>query len=173
MQKSAKKVYLPYVYLGRPLDKYLSDPKWIKATREERFELAIKIALAVHAFHSGQQSKTNTRYYHGDLALRNMTIDNQGQVHLIDVGYTSKLDINSSVSDEVDALLVGILRKVFTSKIYNSNKELKFLLLRTPEESDQLDDLPPPPSSAFEVALELECIKVNFDLPSEICKRRS
>jgi len=78
------KHYLPFVYLGSTVSKYLEENASLSTAK--RYELAIKTALALNRFHTGQDSKTQTKYGHGDLNLGNITIDEGGNVHLIDYG---------------------------------------------------------------------------------------
>lgn len=77
------KYYILSDYLGTTLLSYLKK-KQSTLTDDERYELAIKIALLIHNLHSGRHSKTGTKYIHGDIHTQNITIDEEGNLHLID-----------------------------------------------------------------------------------------
>ena len=92
ISKKGEKHYLPYFYLGTPLDKYLKNNKTV-LTDDQRYDLAIKITLACYKLHSGQSSKTGSKYSHGDVHLGNMLINEiTGEISLIDFGWTEPVD---------------------------------------------------------------------------------
>ncbi|WP_395167971.1 protein kinase domain-containing protein [Piscirickettsia salmonis] len=88
MFKSNSKCYQVYRFLGLPLDQYLRQNR---LTEEERLDLAIKVSQAVHHLHIGTQSRSHTCYAHLDLKPSNICIDHEGQVHLIDYGFSESL----------------------------------------------------------------------------------
>ncbi|ALA26009.1 kinase [Piscirickettsia salmonis] len=88
MFKSNSKCYQVYRFLGLPLDQYLRQNR---LTEEERLDLAIKVSQAVHHLHIGTQSRSHTCYAHLDLKPSNICIDHEGQVHLIDYGFSKSL----------------------------------------------------------------------------------
>lgn len=81
------KSYIPYKYLGQSLNTYLKEHK---LTRNEQFDLAIKVLLKVCELHSGHGSSNGKRYAHLDIKPENIAIDN-GQVSLIDFGFAENL----------------------------------------------------------------------------------
>ncbi|ALA24258.1 hypothetical protein AVI51_14585 [Piscirickettsia salmonis] len=86
--KDGSKCYQIYQFLGTPLDKHLSENT---LGEEQRFDLAIKIAQAVYHLHVGSYARSKTSYAHLDLKPANICVDDQGQVHLIDYGFSENL----------------------------------------------------------------------------------
>ncbi|ERL60891.1 protein kinase domain-containing protein [Piscirickettsia salmonis] len=81
--------YQIFQFLGTPLNKYLEKNT---LTKEQQYTLAIKIAYAVHHLHAGTYSKKGIRYAHLDLKPRNICIDKNSNVHLIDYGESEEID---------------------------------------------------------------------------------
>jgi len=93
------KHYLAMQYLGESLEDYLASRV---LSELECYDLAVKILSAVQLLHSGAQSREHKQYTHNDLALRNLTIDEQGNVHLIDFGlshHPMNDDLNIDLAD--------------------------------------------------------------------------
>jgi serine/threonine protein kinase len=92
--KGERKYYVPYLYVGTPLQTYLSDNK--KLDNDQFYDLFIKIFLAFDALHTGRNSKTNTQYTQGDPHFNNIMVNEKtGDVNLIDFGlarYRNKLN---------------------------------------------------------------------------------
>ncbi|MGJ3493400.1 protein kinase domain-containing protein [Piscirickettsia salmonis] len=86
--KYGSKYYQIYQFLGTPLDKHLSENA---LGEEQRFDLAIKIAQAVYHLHVGSYARSKALYAHLDLKPANICVDDQGQVHLIDYGFSESL----------------------------------------------------------------------------------
>jgi hypothetical protein len=84
------KYYTIMRYRGISLSSYMkANPDM---TPRDRLELAIKICKIVSNFHSGHHESNNSykvSLAHGDLKQENMTIDSDGQIHLIDFGLTT------------------------------------------------------------------------------------
>ncbi len=78
-----------YTYLGVSLEKYLKENK-NNLTDEQRLDLGIKVTRVLHELHSGLASKTKEMYAHLDIKPGNITIDDDGNVHLIDFGFSEK-----------------------------------------------------------------------------------
>lgn len=86
------KHYIPYLYLGKPLDKLLVD----SLSEDRRFELGIKIVLALEALHSGRGSKKGYQYAHADIHSGNIVIDTKNdEIHIIDFGRSRHLPTHS------------------------------------------------------------------------------
>lgn len=75
--------YAPMRYLGKSIESYLKQNK--NLTLQQRCDLAAKIFIAMHQFHQGESSCSGTKYTHGDINPKNIVIDNDGNVHIIDV----------------------------------------------------------------------------------------
>jgi len=89
---SLKKHYIAYKYLGVTLFDYYT--KFAKTlSLDARYDLCIKISLALHALHTGELSQTKTSYIHGDLHQGNIVIDKDGNPHIIDFGKTRKTNL--------------------------------------------------------------------------------
>lgn len=101
--KYPKKNYIAYQYLGSPLIDYLEENKEISLDR--RYELSIKISLALYKIHSGSQSKSKKSYFHGDIHWGNLLIDDKDEIHFIDFGRADEARC-SNRSDIVSLLLL-------------------------------------------------------------------
>ncbi len=77
------KIYAVQYYLGETLSKKL---RRNDLSFDQRMDLAIKIASKVHELHTGSLSQTGQCYAHLDLKPDNITIDEKGEVHLVDLG---------------------------------------------------------------------------------------
>ncbi|MDX2346858.1 MAG: phosphotransferase [Legionella sp.] len=83
-----EKEYLDCRYLGRSLfDKYRGLNALLSL--DERYAFLTKLALNLHALHTGSDSKTRTPYHHGDFHLRNIVLDDDNNPHIIDFGMSS------------------------------------------------------------------------------------
>lgn len=76
------KYYIHMKYLG----KNLADCLGKKISSSMRLQLAIDLCLQVYRLQSGQISTTNQPYAHWDIKPENITIDNEGRIHLVDYG---------------------------------------------------------------------------------------
>lgn len=63
-------------------------------SKDQLYDLAIKITLALHELHSGKNSRASLGYAHSDLHLNNITINESGDIAFIDFGKSSILDNN-------------------------------------------------------------------------------
>lgn len=88
-RQHSDKSYTVIKYLGQSLKQYLLNNKK-NLNLERRVDLAIKVCWQLHLMHSGLLSKRGIAYAHRDIKPANFTIDNQGAIHLIDVGNTHK-----------------------------------------------------------------------------------
>lgn len=95
--KHPNKNYLAYKYLGTPLNQYLAVKK--ELSLDQRFELSIKIALALDGLHSGYQSKSSKKYLHNDIHQANVVIDEQNEPHFIDFGKSGELEKSFNKKD--------------------------------------------------------------------------
>lgn len=101
--KKGEKYYLPYFYLGTPINKYL---KTANLSDDQRYELGIKMVLALNAVHSGEKSKTGAKYAHVDLHIANFTINEE-------TGNVSVIDFGDSEKEPQEASLIGRLKNSF------------------------------------------------------------
>ena len=108
------KHYLAMQYLG----KSLLNVQTQDFSDLQRYDLALKMLGALKKLHSGSQSKIDRQYVHGDIALRNFTIDDHGTVHLIDFGLsrypsTVELDIHSDLFYSDARRTIYLIRDLF------------------------------------------------------------
>ena len=87
------KYYLVASYLGPTLERHLQHfGRFNKPLADIRCcALAQDLLLKIKALHSGQASITETGYKHYDIHLNNITIDKDGELHLIDYGRSSRM----------------------------------------------------------------------------------
>jgi hypothetical protein len=104
-RKYPTKQYIAYQYLGICLHDYLNKNKALSL--DKRYELCIKISLALHDMHTGEKTKSKISYVHGDIHGGNIVIDDQNEPHFIDYGrsYDSSSH-NPSKEDIVKMLLL-------------------------------------------------------------------
>jgi serine/threonine protein kinase len=92
--KGEHKYYVPYLYVGTPLETYLSNNK--ELDDDQFYDLFIKVFFAFDALHTGKNSKTQTQYTQGDPHFNNIMVNEKtGEVNLIDFGlarYRNKLN---------------------------------------------------------------------------------
>ncbi len=86
--RNKKKHYTLMPYLGTSLDKYLFSHTDL--SDEDRLKLAIGLCLKVAKLHSGSLSKTQTSYAHCDIKPANFSLDDQGNLWLLDFGCAIK-----------------------------------------------------------------------------------
>ncbi len=82
------KRYTILKYLGKNLEQIINDKSHI-LSEEERLELATKFAWQVYKLHNGLSSVSKTAYAHNDMKPDNVTVDDQGNVNLIDFGLST------------------------------------------------------------------------------------
>ncbi|WP_298626961.1 hypothetical protein, partial [uncultured Legionella sp.] len=83
------KFYIALLFLGTDLENYLTQNHAI-LNEDQRFDIAIKLCWQVFCLHEGLSSKTSTPYAHYDIKHDNVTIDKDGNIHLIDYGYAEE-----------------------------------------------------------------------------------
>lgn len=89
-KKNPVKHYIAYQFLGIRLFEYINRHK---ASLDKRYELGIKIALALNEIHTGKKSLSKTPYIHGDIHGKNIVVNEKGTPHLIDYGRAKRYDI--------------------------------------------------------------------------------
>ncbi|MCE3044657.1 phosphotransferase [Legionella sp. 16cNR16C] len=109
-KKYPLKHYIAYQFLGIRLFEYLDRHK---ASLDQRYELAIKIALALQEIHTGKNSLSQTAYIHGDIHGKNIVVDEEGTPHLIDYGRARRYDVADADAWRDD--IVKMLHVFFTS----------------------------------------------------------
>lgn len=80
------KYYIHMVHLGTELKRKLTE----SPSRDQRFHWAIGACLAVADLHSGRGSNSGKPCAHLDIKPENFTVDRQGNVHLIDLGFATR-----------------------------------------------------------------------------------
>lgn len=89
-KKNIKKMYTHMNDLGVPLEQVLHYGQ-DGLNDNLRMTMAIDACLALADLHYfANKSKTRTRYAHLDLKLKNMTIDRDGRIHIVDFGASKK-----------------------------------------------------------------------------------
>lgn len=79
------KAYQPMRYMGQSLTEVIG-----KASFAEKEDLAIDLLLKVDMLHSGKAAISRSMYAHADIKPANITVDEKGEVHLIDLGLATK-----------------------------------------------------------------------------------
>ena len=82
------KQYTVLKYLGKNLHGMTKDQSAF-LTEDKSMDLAIKFAYQVYGLHHGLLSVTKTAYAHNDIKPDNVTVDEKGNVHLIDFGLST------------------------------------------------------------------------------------
>lgn len=98
------KAYIVYRYLGRELLDYLRENQSLSL--DKRYELAIKVSLALHDIHSGNKAKSKKSYEHNDIHWGNITIDEQNQPHFIDFGKASRHNPKYPIQSDIERMLL-------------------------------------------------------------------
>lgn len=94
-----RKEVLVMEYLGEAFVHFIKNQKLNNA---DEAELAFKLIKHLDDLHTGNLSKTNTRYIHGDLKEDNITVDEQQNIHFVDFGLTKR------ATDSRDGLIRGV-----------------------------------------------------------------
>ncbi len=105
--KRFPKHYIAYQYLGTCLFDYLYENKPLSL--DKRYELCIKISLALHEIHTGKKAKSTEPYLHNDIHSGNLVIDAQGEPHFIDFGRACPAIYDTNVHDIASMLLLFFL----------------------------------------------------------------
>jgi len=143
-KKGENKQYMIMSDLGRPLDKVLPEG-CASLTDTQRLDMAIGISLAVVDLHYfARQSRSRTRYAHGDIKPDNVTIDAFGKLHLVDHG-TSKTKPESLLLASRGAYLYAPPPQVLFEKWKHDVLALKRLLLY-PQQVRNFRDIQAPPT---------------------------
>lgn len=164
--RDTTKIYLPLLYLGKPLSLLLEKDNW---TDDEACRVAIQLALVIDDLHTGKLSKTGQKHEHNDLKPANITIDHEGNPHLIDFGQDGAR--TAGYSDRfygVSRDLWSYLRIVFQKDDWGKIAILSnYLVHQHPDLLTLIDtteggDLPPQ-ASFLEIAKTLTRIRCNLD----------
>ena len=75
------KLYIAYQYLGISLLEYL---RFQKISLDHCYELGIKAAIALYKLHRGKHTKSGKPIAHNDVSLKNMVINQLGELNFID-----------------------------------------------------------------------------------------
>ncbi len=93
------KKYIPYQYLGTAFyQRYFEENKDKDLGKiahfnlDERLEISIKLSILLCQLHAGRHSKTQKNYLHGDFHNNNITVDDNGNYHVIDFGLASSVN---------------------------------------------------------------------------------
>ena len=78
--------------LGTPLIDKLSDPL---TTDEQRLDYAIQLLNVVEDLHTGRTSRTGKKYAHLDINPKNIIVDSDGKLLLIDYGFSIDSGLNN------------------------------------------------------------------------------
>lgn len=114
------KAYIPYVYAGITLSKYLKMPH----TDKEYMDIAIHVVEAILSLHSGEKSQTQRMYSHSDIHAYNITVDNKGQIHLIDYGRTTEMHQALIFFDDKD-MTRELISSIFPDTFGNKYPDIK------------------------------------------------
>jgi serine/threonine protein kinase len=89
MPAASTKHYIAYRYFGIPVLDYLTNHN---LSKDQLYDLSIKITFAMHELHSGEKSKSTIGYVHTDPHFKNITISESGEIEFIDFGCTNPID---------------------------------------------------------------------------------
>jgi len=116
------KIYQEMQQFGETLEDRIS-----LLSEEERFNVTINFLILVNELHNGGLSKTQKKYTHGDLHLGNVIFDKQGNLKLIDFGYT-KLFEEKNLAFETQQVLYAVIDILGKDKIEQFPPSLQELL---------------------------------------------
>ncbi|TNF66313.1 MAG: hypothetical protein EP298_09175 [Gammaproteobacteria bacterium] len=112
--KGHEKQYIVYHYLGESLPSYLIRNQG-QLSISQQFDLAIQLFQLLDDMHSGRSSKRNQPMVHLDIKSDNLVIDKNGKLHLIDFGFSKKLD-NQKIIKKMAPLYVPSRSKLETKE---------------------------------------------------------
>ena len=111
------KEYLACRYLGRSL--FACHEELNKTlSLDARYALLTQLALELHAFQTGLDSKTRTAYHHGDFYIRNVVIDEHNKPHIIDFG--SSVSESLYLKDEHGELINSDTKNLLQEFVYQA-----------------------------------------------------
>jgi len=118
-----------YHYLGTSLLGFLGQSDWTNdaANKDKQYELAIKTCFKLWKLHIGFATADNKPLAHGDIKPENIVIDDKGNVHFIDYGFSQDLE---NRTDSVQGTSLYLPTSLITKN--HTREELDvFALIRT------------------------------------------